>query len=596
MAEPTFISNEEPKDLEADARDSIEATDTYEYNKDSSEDVEETASAENHEFNRGDGLKADGDLAIEEYEANQHKCFKVKAFFCIVGMIVGVVFCFYELGDDRKVNQTLAIAIWMATLWLTEAIPLVVTAFLPIVLFPLFGIVSSKAITAQYANNTIFLFISGFLMALTLQRWNLHRRFSLKLLTWCGVRPQLLLLGIMGGTFFLSMFVSNTATSLMMVPNALSICRSVEESTPNHRGNQESRRFSTAIFLGIAYAANVGGMASLLGTPPNLVFQKQLALIFPEAPEMTFATWLGFGLPISLIMSFFIWAYLSVMYLRNLDMGSVDRDLFKNQYEALGPWTREQVIVATLFTLEALLWVFRKDLEFENATIKGWSNLFPEPSAIADATVGMGIAILLFIWPGDGKNMAGDAPGYESEDVTPGDRTTLLDWKTANTMPYDIVFLFGGGFALAKAFVESGLSAFLGEELKGFDSLSTPGLVFVVVFIIIWLTELTSNTATSNIMIPIAASLAIALETNPYTLMIPVTFACSCAFALPIATPPNMVVFSTGRVPLREMNKGGLVLNMISSVVLLMGAFTFIPWVLKEDATSFPEWAKTTAL
>lgn len=589
------IDNPTKKDI---AIDDVEATDTTDRvcslgKKDSEEISPEDHQEDIFDTKTGDDILEEG-LESERYQEGQNRYWILKASFCAIGLIVGFVFCFVELGGDRKINQTLSIAIWMATLWLTEIIPLVVTAFMPIVLFPLFGILRSKDVTAQYANDTIFLFISGFLMALTLQRWNLHRRFSLKLLTWCGVRPQLLLLGIMGGTFFLSMFVSNTATSLMMVPNALSVCRSLEESSTG-QDRLGSRRFATAILLGIAYSANVGGMASLLGTPPNLVFQKQLALLFPEAPEMTFAIWLGFGIPIALIMLFFVWTYLSFMYLRNLDMGTIDNDIFKNQYEALGSWNREQIIVSVLFIVEALLWIFRKDLEFENVTIKGWANIFPDSSAIADATVGMGIAILLFLCPGQGRNMAEDAPGYESETLPPRAKTTLLDWKTANTMPYDIIFLFGGGFALAKGFIESGLSAWLGEELKGLDSLSLGGLVFVVVVIITWLTELTSNTATSNIMIPIAASLAVALETNPYTLMIPVTFACSCAFALPIATPPNMVVFSTGRLPLREMNKAGLYLNMISAVVLTMGAFTFVPWVLGEDASSFPEWAEITA-
>lgn len=426
----------EKENIPAEDTVDVEATDTTDRVCDRTDNVEETTSEDSQKDVAGckegdDSLE--GGLEAEEYQTDQKKYWIIKAAFCAIGLIAGFVICFIEMGGDRKINQALSIAIWMATLWLTEIIPLVVTAFTPIVLFPLFGIVSSKDITAQYANSTIFLFISGFLMALSLQRWNLHRRFSLKLLTWCGVRPQLLLLGIMSGTFFLSMFVSNTATSLMMVPNALSVCRSLEESSTG-QDRRDSRRFATAILLGIAYSANVGGMASLLGTPPNLVFQKQLALIFPEAPEMTFAIWLGFGIPIALIMLFFVWTYLSFVYLRNLDLGTIDNDIFKNQYEALGSWSREQIIVSILFVAEALLWIFRKDLEFENVTIKGWANIFPDPSAIADATVGMGIAILLFLCPGQGKNMAEDAPGYESETVSPTSRTTLLDWKTANTV------------------------------------------------------------------------------------------------------------------------------------------------------------------
>jgi len=534
----------------------------------------------------------DSDESDVESETKQKKCIYAKPAFCVVGILLSFALCFIELGGDRKINQTLAIALVMATLWLTEVVPLVVTSFLPIVMFPLFGILTSGDVTAQYANNTIFLFISGFLMAVTLQRWNLHRRFALKLLTWCGVRPQLLLLGVMTGTFFLSMFVSNTATALMMVPNALSICQSLEESAQgSNKGTNSSRKFSNAILLGIAYSANVGGMASLLGTPPNLVFQKQLKVIFPEAPEMTFAIWLGFGIPIGLLVGFFIWAYLSVAYLRGLELGNIDGNIFKNQYEALGPWSREQIIVSLLFVSEALLWIFRNDLEFDSFTIKGWAGVFPEPSYIHDATVGMAIALIMFFCPARSSLMAGDAPGYKKDEKPASDITTLLDWKSANTMPYDITFLFGGGFALAKAFVDSGLSTYLGEKLKSLDAMPTAGIVFLFTTLIIWLTQLTSNTATSTIMIPIAASLAVSLGSNPYTIMLPVTFACSCAFAMPIATPPNMVVFATGRLPLREMNKAGVVLNIIASLVILVGAFTFIPWVLNEDPTGTPDWA-----
>ena len=548
-------------------------------------------------------------LEMEEYQEEHGKYWVIKDLFCAAGLIFGIVILFIDFDRDNSlVQKTLAIAVWMATLWLTEAIPLVVTAFFPIILFPMFGILTSATVTSQYANDIIFLFISGFIMALALQRWNLHRRFALKLLSLCGVKPQLLLLGIMGGTFFLSMFVSNTATSLMMVPNALSICVSLEESVVGIGAANENdpeklekkrsvRKFAMAVLLGIAYSANVGGMSSIIGTPPNLVFGKQLGTLFPDAPEVTFATWLAFGIPIGLIMFVVVWLYLWAMYLRGLDLGSIDENMFKDQYAALGPWSREQMLVTFLFTLEAFLWIFRADLVFDSVTIEGWRNVFPNPSAIHDATVGMTIALVLFIFPARSENFANDAPGYEN--VPKEDRprkTTLMDWKTANAMPYDIVFLFGGGFALAKAFVESGTSAWLGEQLEALDEIKTALTVFVVITLIIWLTELTSNTATSNIMIPIAASLSTAVNTNPFTFMIPVTLACSCAFALPIATPPNMVVFSTGLLPLREMNKAGLFLNIISSAVLMFAAFVIIPGVLNEDATGYPSWAETNTI
>jgi sodium-dependent dicarboxylate transporter 2/3/5 len=508
---------------------------------------------------------------------------------CSVGLIIGFIICFIEIDGNRKINQTLAIAIWMASFWLTETIPLVVTAFLPLFLFPLFGIVSSGAIAAKYMNNTIVLFISGFLMALTLERWNIHRRFSLKILSWCGAEPGSLLAGMMASTFFLSMFVSNTATALMMLPNAVSVCESLERSTlPQFR--HESRRFGIALMLGIAYSANVGGMASLIGTPPNLVFQAQLAILFPDSPEITFATWLGFGLPLGLVTAVIIWVYLRFMYLRNFKGESVDRSTFTDEYLALGAWSREQIGVSLLFTLLAFLWIFRSDIEFSSFTIQGWANIFPEPSFISDATIGMLIAVVMFVTPARPSKLPDAADDAEDKPTT-----TLLTWETANKMPYDIVFLFGGGFALAKGFVDSGLSAWLGE-LLGNLSISLAGQVFLFIFVIAWLTELTSNTATSNIMIPIGASIAYGSQVSPYTFMIPAAMACSCAFCLPIATPPNMVVFSSGRLPLIEMNKAGVLLNIISTLLIFGTTFSIIPAVLDVGADEFPAWAENSPI
>ncbi|CAB9507604.1 Sodium-dependent dicarboxylate transporter SdcS [Seminavis robusta] len=562
----------------------------------------------------------------------------------IVGILTGFILCFVvptAMNDNRQINQTLAIAIWMATLWLTEIIPLVVTALLPLVLFPLFGILDSSDVALQYMNNTIWLLIAGFLLALTLERWACHRRISLKLLTWCGARPPLLLLGMMAATFFLSMFVSNTATTLMMVPNAISVCTILQESSSSQSAKQSTTKqpedpFAHALLLGIAYAANVGGMSSLIGTAPNLVFHRQLELLFPGAPELTFAHWTAFGLPTGLVLFAIIWIYLCVRYLSwrhdDNETEPIDPTLFQQTYVALGAWTREQITVCTLFVTLCLLWIFRSDIDLgEHVHIPGWANLFPDPSYISDATTGMMIVLVLFVCPArschldisssnnEGNDTIKDADD-DGEDEEVGSTTntsshghgeeederlltnehdnknelndtTLLNWETANKMPYDVVFLLGGGFALAKAFVDSGLSEYLGEQLATLR-LEVVGLVFLMITMIIWLTELTSNTSTSNIMIPIAASMAVATQTSPYTFMIPATMACSCAFVLPIATPPNMVVFSTGRLPMAEMNKAGVFLNVIGSALLLGATYTIIPAVMGVAAEEFPEWAQ----
>ena len=444
-------------------------------------------------------------------------------------------------------------------------------------------------------------------MGMCIERWDLHKRFSLKVLTWCGTSPKPLLFGIMGATFFISMFISNTATSLMMVVNGVSICASIQENL-DAAHKEESKRFGRAVMLGIAYAANLGGMASLIGTGPNLAFARQLGILFPDSPTFTFADWWFFGLPIGLVFFFITWGYLCMVYLRNFESaGTIDKNIFVDQYAAMGPWTLEQRIVAGLFTFLSLGWVFRADLNFSSFVIKGWNNAFPEPGAITDTTLGMFVGFLLFICPArvaslpldnrfsvkadetsDGKKIEA---GKDRKAVKEADNwTTLLNWHVANQMPYDILFLLGGGFALAVAFVDSGLSSFLGDKLAGMG-VSTSTLLFIMVFFIIWLTELTSNTSTSNIMIPIAGSLAVAMRVSPYTFMIPATMACSCAFFLPIATPPNMVVYSTGMIELREMNKAGAFLNIICAILLWIAAYSIIPAVLGVGANDFPSWA-----
>ena len=429
---------------------------------------------------------------------------------------------------------------------------------------------------------------------------------------------------MMFSTFILSMFVSNTATALMMVPNAISVC----ESLP---GTEANDAFGIAVMLGIAYAANVGGMASLIGTPPNLVFQAQLEVIFPDAPEVTFAQWMGFGLPMGFGVLIVTWIYLKILYLRNFQgndnaMGS--KDIFVQQYKDLGRWTFEQTTVAGLFSTLAMLWVFRGDMEFSSFSIKGWSNIFPYPEYISDATIGMCISILLFLIPARSASLPDAAADVEDDDDAKKKRftTTLLDAKQSlKALPFDIIFLFGGGFALAEGFVSSGLSTFLGETLGGMN-VSLPFQVWLMAFFISWLTCLTSNTATSSIMIPISASIAVGAGVSPYTFMIPTALACSCAFCLPVATPPNvsshrqpplhhpivtslvltassftnfnyqMVVFASGKVPMSSMMKAGVFLNILCSVVILGLTFTLVPSILKVDAVELPEWAETAAV
>jgi solute carrier family 13 (sodium-dependent dicarboxylate transporter), member 2/3/5 len=323
----------------------------------------------------------------------------------------------------------------------------------------------------------------------------------------------------------------------------------------------------------------------LIGTPPNLIFQAQLKLLFPAAPVITFAQWLFFGLPLGLLVLIIMWLYLKVLYLRNVQGQVGDRQMFINEYQAMGPWSQEQTMVGLSFTTLAALWVFRRDLDFSSFSIKGWASIFPDPTFISDGTIGMFFAIIMFLTPARPSMLPG-APG----DADTKRSTTLMDWESVNKMPYDIIWLFGGGFALAMGFTESGLSSYLGDILGKLD-VSLAGQVFLIVFLISFVTCLTSNTATASIMIPISAAIALGAGVSPYTFMIPTTFACSCAFCLPVATPPNMVVFASGRLPIGEMMRAGFFLNVLCSVLILAATFTIIPAVLNVDADELPEWA-----
>ena len=317
------------------------------------------------------------------------------------------------------------------------------------------------------------------------------------------------------------------------------------------------------------------------------MFQAQLKIIYPDAPEIAFVDWLSFGLPFGLAVFIIEWIYLKMLYLRGYNSAVEDKDIFIRKYQELGQWTFEQAYVAALFVLLALLWIFRQDMTFGSFTLQGWTSLFASGNMISDATIGMLISVILFITPAKPCNL----PGAPS-DATDKRTTTVLDWTTAKKLPYDIIFLFGGGFALAKGFVASGLSTWLGQQLV-VDGISLPAQVFLVTFVIEWVTCLTSNTATSNIMIPIAAEMANAAQVSPYTIMIPVTFACSCAFCLPVATPPNMVAFASGRLPVREMFKAGIFLNVLCSILILGWTFSLIPAVLEVEPDEFPVWAQS---
>ena len=477
--------------------------------------------------------------------------------FVVVPVLALLLLFFGDIDPENpKVTATLAVAILMATWWITEALPLAVTSLLPVALFPILGIMDGKAVSATYFNDTIFLFMGGFLVALAMERWELHKRIAYKILCITGVSPSRILLGFMAASFFLSMWISNTATAMMMLPIAMAIIFQLDKLMEG-RG---SGRFSIAILLGVAYSSSVGGVATLVGTPPNLSFARIFHIYFPELPEVSFFKWLIFALPLALSIAAFIWIYLYFVFRpAKGEWREVERDIFHIKLKEMGSTTREQKIVFVIFSLLALLWIFRADIELGGFTLPGWSGIFPDSKYINDGTVAIFMAIILFIIPA-GK---GGLPST-------GKRGMIMDWESAVKLPWSILLLFGGGFALATGFKESGLSLWVGSHFAGVASLHPFIVILIISLVMTSLTELTSNTATTEMMLPILAGIAVTTGLNPLMLMIPATISASMAFMMPVATPPNAIIFGTGRVSVKTMAKTGFVINIIGALIITL--------------------------
>jgi sodium-dependent dicarboxylate transporter 2/3/5 len=471
--------------------------------------------------------------------------------FIVAPLIVAVLLIFADLEPGKpEVTRTFCIALLMAVWWISGVVPLAVTSLLPVALFPLFGVMDGKTISAAYFNDVIFLFIGGFLVALAMERWNLHRRVALKILGLTGVSPASILLGFMTASFFLSMWISNTATAMMMLPIAISVIGQIEVYT----GKENIGNFSIGLLLSIAYASSIGGMATLVGTPPNLSFARIFHIYFPAAPEISFSSWLMFAFPVSLILFVLAWTVLYFMYKPDIKhFTGVNKSTFHTEMKHMGKAGQEERIVLVVFVLLALLWIFRTELDFGLIKIPGWSSFFPKSTFINDGTVAIAMAIILFLIPSRNDK-----------------RTRLLDWPTASKLPWNIVLLFGGGFALATGFKESGLSLWFGEQLTGFASMHPLVVILSVALFITFLTELTSNTATTEMVLPVLAGLAITSGIHPLLLMIPATLSASMAFMMPVATPPNAIVFGTSRITVGHMARTGLILNLAGAVVITL--------------------------
>jgi sodium-dependent dicarboxylate transporter 2/3/5 len=436
------------------------------------------------------------------------------------------------------------LALWMAVWWITEAVPLPATALLPIVFLPTTGAVSVVQATAPFANPLIFLFLGGFLIALAMERWNLHRRMALAILSRLPERPAMLVAGFMVVSAFLSMWVSNTATTLMLLPIGLSVVNLLAE---DHA--ETGHDFPLALMLGLAYAASIGGIATLVGTPPNALVAGIMAENY--GIEVGFARWMAAALPLSLAMLAIGWFVLARVVCR-LPKGELPgvADMMANRYRALGPMGVAERRVALVAGLTALLWI-----------VNPLTDDILGKDALSDTGIAIGAAIVLFLLP-SGTDKA----------------KRLLDWDTAKRAPWAVLILFGGGLSLAHAIALTGLADWIGLGLRDLALWPLVLVIGAMVTIIVFLTEVTSNTATSAAFIPIASALALVFGLSPLDLAAPVAVAASCAFMLPVATPPNAIVYASGQVTVAQMARAGFLLNLAAIVLITL----YLPWALHQ--------------
>ncbi len=491
----------------------------------------------------------------------------------ILGPVVFILMLRAELDPgDPVVTRMAGVAALMAIWWITEAIPLFATALLPLVLYPLLGILSGKATAPIYVNSTIFLFLGGFLIALTMEKWNLHKRIALRIIRTIGGGPSRIILGFMAAAAFLSMWISNTATAVMMIPIGLAIIHQMEDDF----GKKKTHSFSVALMLSLAYACSVGGIATLVGTPPNLSLVRIFEITFPDAPPIEFGQWILMGIPVSITMLVVIWLLLTrVFYCVSADI-RVDRSIVEREHSRLGRMAFEERVILIVFFTTALLWVFRTDLDLGLFRVPGWSRLLPYPGLIDDGTVALFMAMTLFFVPTRSAHAR---------------TATIMGPRVAMRLPWNIVLLFGGGFALAQGFQVTGLSTLIGNQFAGLASVPPLLMVILICLILTFLTELTSNTATTEMILPILASVAVAMETNPLFLMIPATLSASCAFMMPVATPPNAIIFGSGKVRVAEMARVGILLNLIGVLVIAVVFYFIGTAVFDVDPGTLPDWA-----
>ncbi len=483
-----------------------------------------------------------------------------------IGLIAGplVFFCILFFvkaeGLTSEANLMLALTAWMATWWITEALPIAGTALLPLVVLPLVGVLPIEDIASNYMDPTVMLYMGGFLLATAIEKWNLHQRIALNIINLLGTDLRRIVLGFILATGFLSMWISNSATALMMLPIGLAVVSQFK----SHLGQGQEKLASHLgknIMLGIAYSASIGGMATLIGTPTNNILRAVVEKLYNYTID--FNEWMLFALPFTMILTAICWIYLVNFgnpLPRNFKLNEA-KSVISNQLNSLGKITFEEKTVLVVFGTVCFAWITRSFL---------LTPLIPELDDTIIALIGV---LFLLLLPSSGQN---------------GEKGRILDWTTAEKIPWGVLILFGGGLALAQGFKETGLADWIGQRLTLIEGVGFFMLLMIIIAAVNFLTEVTSNVATASMLLPILASVAIKLDLHPLGIMVGATLAASCAFMLPVATPPNAVVFGSGYLKIKDMVKAGLWLNILSIILLSLMVYFVLPWLWNINLEAYP--------
>jgi solute carrier family 13 (sodium-dependent dicarboxylate transporter), member 2/3/5 len=476
--------------------------------------------------------------------------------FQILGPLsAALIWLFADLDPaNRQITLMAGVTVWMCTWWFTEAVSLAVTALVPVLMLPVLGISDCKTVSQQYTDSIVFLFIGGFMLAFAIEKWHLHTRIALKILSLVGTKPATVLFGVMISTYLISNWISNTATTMMLFGAVFALIQETKNYIEKNQG-----KFAAALLLGLAFSATIGGLATPVGTPPNMYFFKAYKQAFPDNTDLNFLKWSAIGYPISftfLICTYFV---LNFYFLKNKVALNIDKLYFKNAYQKLGRFSWEEKWVFAVFISCILLWFTRADIDFGSFVFKGWNHLFIVPKYVDDAFVALLAALLLFLIPS--KKNRGES---------------LLIWDDAKKLRYDIILMFGSGFALAYGFEVTGLSNWLAESLHVLKGVPPFFIILGICIIVTVISEFASNIASIQLAIPVMIALQKDLAVAPLLIMMPATFAASLGFMLPVATAANTIVFGTKEILIKDMLRVGIVLDILGILIITAMCFLYL--------------------